>query len=457
MAKIFISTLGTNVYVPCNYYFDNKNDDDHKIKKVRFVQETIIRYFCKDWSAENGDRIHILCTDKSEIKNWQDNGQHCKDYKGLSTQLKKIFDEEPYKHVSYNDNILKTISEGYCENEIWNNFDTITNLIHDGDKIYFDITHSFRSLPMLSLIILQYVRVVRKNCFIEAITYGAFEKLGPALEVEQMPIEERNAPVLDLSPLVRLMDWTSAAKEFIDYGKTDSLKKMINLENEPILKATEGSDKTAQILKKSIKGIEEFAASIFTNKLQEIYEFKTKSSIETLKNENKNDIKIKPFVPLIKKITDKVSPFDRNDWNNVFAATQWCIDHEMYQNAYSILLEGIISITLEKVGVPTDEKSCFRDLPINVARVMVQSEQNPIENINNLNDHDPNSKQKEIYERIFKIYTKDVAQKIYNLVSYRNSYMHAGTKEPLPKDITTKINEYNESLKTWWESLTIQK
>ncbi|MDR1491138.1 MAG: TIGR02221 family CRISPR-associated protein [Planctomycetaceae bacterium] len=452
MTRIFISTLGTNDYEECNYVFDN---DKEKTYQSRFIQEVTIRHFCKNWDSNKGDRICILCTKGdggAKKKNWMDNGQFEKDEhgpltkkpktcRGLESTLNEMIKEADYSKLNIIDSCIE-INDGKNTDEIWSIFDAIYSRIEDGDEVYFDITHAFRSIPMLIMVVIPYAKVL-KNITIANITYGAFDARDS---------KTKEVPVFNLTDFVKLMDWTSAAKEFVDYGKTASLKTLINMDNEPVLKATKGTDKTAQILKKSMRGIEEFAASIFTNNLQEIYNFNIKPSVEELKKENENNIKIKPFVPLIEKITKKVSCFNRNDWSNVFEATQWCVNHEMYQNAYSILLEGIISISLEQVGEPSDKKSGFRKLPVNAAEVVRKSERNLIEsreeNIQDLND-----KEKEICEKICGIYSKEIAQKICNLNSYRNSYMHAGTGEPIPRDVTKKISEYKEILETWWASL----
>ncbi|MCK5228737.1 MAG: hypothetical protein KAR13_00630 [Desulfobulbaceae bacterium] len=53
MSKIFVSFLGTNSYMECNYCFGDK-----KVANVRFVQEAMIRMFCADFGHD--DRILIF-------------------------------------------------------------------------------------------------------------------------------------------------------------------------------------------------------------------------------------------------------------------------------------------------------------------------------------------------------------------------------------------------------------
>ena len=55
MSKIFVSFLGTNPYMECNYCFGDK-----KVANVRFVQEAMIRMFRDAFGHD--DRILIFLT-----------------------------------------------------------------------------------------------------------------------------------------------------------------------------------------------------------------------------------------------------------------------------------------------------------------------------------------------------------------------------------------------------------
>ncbi len=85
--------------------------------------------------------------------------------------------------------------------------------------IILDVTHGFRHLPMLSLVAAHYLERVNGNR-VEAIYYGA---------LEMTPKEgEKITPVLELSGLLRLMDWVQALTAYDkdgDYGIFASLLK----------------------------------------------------------------------------------------------------------------------------------------------------------------------------------------------------------------------------------------
>ncbi len=45
--KVFISFLGINNYVPCNYFVET--DPTQKVNNIKYVQEAIIKLFCADF------------------------------------------------------------------------------------------------------------------------------------------------------------------------------------------------------------------------------------------------------------------------------------------------------------------------------------------------------------------------------------------------------------------------
>jgi CRISPR-associated DxTHG motif protein len=96
------------------------------------------------------------------------------------------------------------IPRGVSEKELWVIFDAMAKHLQVGDRVAFDITHSFRTLPMLALIAAAYLRVVRE-VQIEGIYYGAYEARD---------VQTNESPVFDLTPFLQLLDWTAAAHYF---------------------------------------------------------------------------------------------------------------------------------------------------------------------------------------------------------------------------------------------------
>ncbi|QJD30451.1 TIGR02221 family CRISPR-associated protein [Methylococcus geothermalis] len=81
--------------------------------------------------------------------------------------------------------------------------------VNSGDEVFLDITHAFRTLPMLALVAAQYLERVKK-VRIADIYYGAFEMQ-----------RESPTPVVRLRGLLKLMDWVQTLAAYDkdgDYG-----------------------------------------------------------------------------------------------------------------------------------------------------------------------------------------------------------------------------------------------
>ena len=201
--KVFISFLGGTNYCYCDYQKDGKSYGN-----VRFIQEATLNYLDVNSKWKETDVAMILLTKVAKDSNWIDNGQKDRDGKkicdeqtkstleGLGTRLKKF---------KITEQVVDELPEGNDENEIWEIFERVFCKINEGDHLYFDITHGFRYLPMLVMVLCNYSKFLKKVT-VESITYGNFEvarQLGHGL-------------IVDLLPLTKLQDWTYAAGQYLD-------------------------------------------------------------------------------------------------------------------------------------------------------------------------------------------------------------------------------------------------
>jgi CRISPR-associated DxTHG motif protein len=122
-----------------------------------------------------------------------------------------------------NDPRIETVEipKGETTTEMWKTFTTIAQQVKPGDEVIFDITHGLRSLPFLVFLAAAYLKAA-KNATIEAIYYGAFD----------LKDDKGIAPVIDLSPLVSLLDWTTATDQFIKTGNAQALAILLEREGD---------------------------------------------------------------------------------------------------------------------------------------------------------------------------------------------------------------------------------
>lgn len=137
--------------------------------------------------------------------------------------FKKLFivatEEAEKKHIrNCNCNTpveLIKIPEGRNENELWNIFEIISKAIPDKSNLVVDVTHGFRSLPIVVLAVLLYLKTV-KNINIDKVIYGAFEA-----KIEDV------SPVFDLTPFLNIIDWSYSVNDFVNYGNSSRLKNIL--------------------------------------------------------------------------------------------------------------------------------------------------------------------------------------------------------------------------------------
>ncbi|AOY59366.1 TIGR02221 family CRISPR-associated protein [Desulfococcus multivorans] len=332
MARVYISFLGTNDYVECFYDSDTIDVET----PVRFIQETTLSLFSK--TASSDDRGFIFITDEARRKNWEDNGQWDREKKcnkacqGLKTRIDLLKLPFPVEAVF--------IPEGHSEKEIWDIFDIVYCVLNEGDDVIFDITHAFRSIPMLAIVILNYARVL-KNIRLEGIYYGAFEALGPAWEVARMPVQKRRAPLLNLISFNRLMEWTVAVDRFMESGDAKEVSRLARDAVAPVLKESRGKDKSASATRDIANALAFFTKNLYTCRGPEIVR-----SAEYLKCELNKAIHaegVKPLVPLFDHIRQGVSRFRGDDVHDGIQAAKWCLDHNLIQQGFTVLQETLIT------------------------------------------------------------------------------------------------------------------
>lgn len=206
-----ISFLGLNKYEDTTYL----NPLGSGEYKTPFFQEALVEFY-------KPETLYILLT--KTVETVPPRGATETNWEVLKKRLEGKVDLQPVYNVP----------EAHSTADIWKLFEMLTNCLQEGDRVIFDITHSFRSLPVLALIAISYLRVVR-SVKIEGLIYGAFEAKNK---------ETNETPTFDLLPMVSLLEWTTATDQFIKTGNGQALASLLH-----------SSDPTTENLAKSIDGI----------------------------------------------------------------------------------------------------------------------------------------------------------------------------------------------------------
>ena len=335
--KIFISVLGTGLYESGIY-----TKGEFKSTETRFIQQATIELLgCKETWTED-DKICILLTEQARKLNWDVTVRKARctgeeiPYEGLKNILEKMHLKPTILDVP--------ISDGKDEKEMWDIFQTVFNLLQEDDELYFDLTHSFRYLPMLILVLGNYAKFL-KNIRIAHISYGNYEARN-----------EEGSPIVDLLPLTVLQDWTFAAADFLHNGRSEQLTQLTQQVFNPILRDTRGKDQQAKALRKFSEALNNITNNLQMCRGLNITKDKDICRLKKSIDQLSEDI-IAPLVPVVKRIERSFTKFipDSNILNGLHAA-QWCYDNHMYQQSITILQETIVTYICNKNELSVTDK-----------------------------------------------------------------------------------------------------
>lgn len=423
--KVFISILGTGNYKPCIY-----RQGDFTSTETRFIQEATLDFLRarSEWCAT--DAAYIFLTPTARSANWQavpidSRTDSPKDYAGLEPTLSQMGLPFPVEPVE--------ISEEGDEEAIWSVFRSIYDQIREGDRLYIDITHSFRYLPMLLLVLTNYAKEL-KGAEMVSITYGNWEA---KTEDKTEP-----KPLVDLGALIELQDWTVAAGEFLRNGRASGLaeltsKRVSSIQNEPGNENIDASrlddlaDKLTTVSENliTIRGKEILSGEIF----KELDECTHGLDVGL----------ITPMVPLIDKIKDSFRDFDtKPSVSNGFAAARWCYRMQLYQQSITILQETMKVYTAASHGYHTDTK---RYLELASKAFFIAKNNTPEHRwkLDERNSTDREKRAKVVRQYLADPFVRELCQLYDEIGELRNDFNHAGIRQKPVKgrDIRESIEE----------------
>ena len=338
MSKVLIAGIGggknkkTGTYQVANYKIDDEIyyektfivsalEEHYKIDKTIFIGTTgsmwdnLYEFYCP--KEEYDEKYHI------DLIETVDNSSKDDDIYKLDINK---FNE------TFKGKILGIVTRyGMNELEIFENFNLIIQIqdqLKDGDEVYLDITHSFRSNAFWLFLVMNYLTDVEdKKIEIKAITYGMLEIID-----RNLPKEKQIAEVVDLNAFYKILQWIKGANNFKNYGNSYLIEQ--NIENEK--------------LSKKLKN--------FSDALNMNYIASLRQSINSLKK-LEEDIKslegpAKLIIP--KVIKDFMDRFATEEKDYLFQAelAKWHFEQKRYAMAYININESIIGFIMDALDLP---------------------------------------------------------------------------------------------------------
>ena len=331
MAKILITLLGTGQYAKGedrkNEYIGTDYEIEGKIyKDKKFVSSAIIEHF-------GIKRVYIIGTNRSM---WDNIAVYFGADEEYVLKLLELKEEGNLKtkdlqklEYTIDKKLGKTgsrciiVEDGENEEELLQIFDYflhILEFISEKDKVYFDVTHLFRSVSIMSIILAEMMKI--QDITIGGIFYGMLIKNAPS-------------KIIDVKIFLEFLEWTKAIHSLKKYGDSIALAHLIKKSN------------LQKDLKNSFINFSN-ALSIADIKAIQAAIKQLKGKMDTFKNiENR-------FIHLITKdLEDFINHFENSLNEKDLAAFQfklalWHKEHYHYALFYIVLLEAVISAVCEK-------------------------------------------------------------------------------------------------------------
>lgn len=343
MSKVLISFLGTGsrtegTYKKAEYRITSSTDaSTQSVYETSFVADALATHY-------NVDKIILIGTVKSmwdEVYNsfcnrnavpvddeyWMRLYETCQTAKYDSPL--NLPEVERLEAALGNDSHVVLVRYGLNEEEI--NFNiaqvlSVEQYLHSGDELIVDITHSFRSLPMLLMNTLIYLKnVSKKKINISHITYGMLD----------ITRELGYTPVIDLKKVMDVNEWISASYSFMEFGNAYKIAKLLEAEN---------STSQAKVLRdfSNVKNLNDIQA--IERQVQRLNSVSHLSPIA--------EITVRP---VINNITTTLSNAGSHS-KFQFRLAYWHYSIHNYSSAYISLVEAIITYVCEQEDLDYSNK-----------------------------------------------------------------------------------------------------
>jgi CRISPR-associated DxTHG motif protein len=302
-----ITVLGTRKYEPATYRWN-----DHTYE-TSFVQEAFVHWLKPEVTC-------VLLTEGARAGQWQDLHQ---------------------KLQGHTHTVEIDIPDGKNEAELWEIFEAISDAVCEGDQIAFDITHGFRSLTVIALLTIAYLKQV-KGVKVQYVLYGAYEARNDKDQV---------APVFDLTPFANLLDWLAAAKMFMATGDSSELGRLIQeVQNDAYRKRGAYGENLPRALKNFGMALEEVSNDLLLARVPNLPD-----SIRRLaQRQSEANTEVGQWTPpltlLLDKIADAYEPFQDDSLPTQATLIRWYLDHNHIVQAMTLAREWVVSYHLHKEG-----------------------------------------------------------------------------------------------------------
>ncbi len=420
MRKVYLSFLGlgtykpeknTHEYEPANYGLDGRMS-----RKTEFVQVAELELL----GVQTFDRIIIVGTQRSIDRH----------FKKLEDQLGEAAAER-LLHIC--------ISEDMSPKGQWEWFERILAHIDHGDELTIDLTHGYRSIPIVFSAAINFLQKGR-DIRLKAVYYGVFEKKS----------QLGYAPIVDMKDFYIINEWAEAVSRLVE--DADARKLAAVSERTPDFQVAELNDPH---LIEALTDLTDAIRNVDANRVAG----KANSALQLIEDRRKLNSATGRL--LLDLVVDKFSAlssggpssglYDLSYFMLQLNVIQLLLEHKLYMQAYTVMREFIGSIGMlgvEKANLFNAEGRGRRKEYAEVFVNMLQFDESKWK------FHGPAEDWKNrlwpFYERLKETGVEAILRAFSaELAKYRNGFDHAWTTQSrVPDDLAQKGMIFKRNLET---------
>lgn len=334
------------------------------------------------------------------------------------------------------------IPSGKVESELWDIFDAIVAHLHENSEVIIDITHAFRSIPLLAFVASTYLSQA-KNVQILNIVYGAFEAKDG----------QGRVPVFDLTPFLVLQDWINAAHQFVKTGDSRDLAALLREAQALRWKSAKGSP-DPQTLPQQLNTLGdtliELSRALMLARVQEVGHFARLLPQHLQNAASEAVLWAKPFTVLQEQVQQEYAEFIQSDpaeslyttasLTRQSAQIKWYLENRHIMQALALAREWLVSWVC---AVEKNENREEVEQALNQARLLGANR--PLKD-----------KKLVLTDRLLQRQDAKLLIKAWdNVVTLRNDVAHCGIKWFRQKTLQERI-EFTRKIETDAHSLVAQ-
>jgi hypothetical protein len=246
------------------------------------------------------------------------------------------------------------IPEGCSEDEMWQVFSAIAGCVGQGEAVAFDVTHGYRSLPMVAILAGAFLRTARQ-AQVEHILYGAWE-------ARDQSVNPPRTPIFDLTPMFSLMEWAVAADRFARLGDARDMAQLLQAARPPYpaRQADRALDALARQMQTMARTLDEVSDHLRFNRTHDALAAAHKLCAHLEKAQNGYPAAARPFAELLAQIQSAFvglaleQPQGPGNLSANLACQRalirWYVERQHYVQAATLAREWIVSWLIVQRG-----------------------------------------------------------------------------------------------------------